>query len=92
MELIAKYRLYAEQCRALAAQMRSLEFKQALDAMAREWRPSPVNGKLGCWKKLIVVPGLTPQHRERRTHLQSRAAADAAFAGTECPLMTQSGH
>jgi hypothetical protein len=37
MELIAKYRLYAEQCRALAAQMRSLEFKQALDAMAREW-------------------------------------------------------
>ena len=37
MELIAKYRLYAEQCHALAAQMRSLEFKQALDAMAREW-------------------------------------------------------
>ena len=37
MELIAKYRLYAEQCRALAAQMRSLEFKQALGAMAREW-------------------------------------------------------
>ena len=36
MELIAKYRLYAEQCRALAAQMRSLEFK-LLDAMAREW-------------------------------------------------------
>jgi hypothetical protein len=37
MELVAKYRLNAEQCRALAAQTRSLEDKQALEAMAREW-------------------------------------------------------
>lgn len=37
MELVAKYRLYAEQCRELAAKMRSLEFKKALETMAREW-------------------------------------------------------
>jgi hypothetical protein len=29
--------LHAKQCRALAAQTRSLESKQALEAMAREW-------------------------------------------------------
>lgn len=37
MQLVAKYRLYAEQCRELAAKMRRLEFKQALETMAREW-------------------------------------------------------
>ena len=38
MELVAKYRRHAEHCRALAAQMRSLEFEQTLEAMAREWK------------------------------------------------------
>jgi hypothetical protein len=37
MELVAKYRRYADQCRELAGKMRSLEFEQALEAMAREW-------------------------------------------------------
>jgi hypothetical protein len=37
MELVAKYRMYAEQCRELAGKMHSLEFKRALEAMAREW-------------------------------------------------------
>ena len=37
MEHVAKYRLYAEQCRELAAKMRSLEFKQVLETMASEW-------------------------------------------------------
>jgi hypothetical protein len=37
MELIAKYSLYAEQCCALAAQMRNREFKRTLEQMAREW-------------------------------------------------------
>jgi hypothetical protein len=38
MELVAKYRPHAEQCRALAAQTRSPEFKQTVEAMAREWQ------------------------------------------------------
>jgi hypothetical protein len=37
MELVAKYRLYADRCRVLAGKMRSLQFKRTLDAMAREW-------------------------------------------------------
>lgn len=37
MELVAKYRLYTEQCRELAGKMLSLEFKRALETMAREW-------------------------------------------------------
>ncbi len=37
MQLVAKYRLYAEQCRELAAKMGSLEFKRALETMASEW-------------------------------------------------------
>jgi hypothetical protein len=37
MELVAKYGQHADQCRALAARTRSLEFKQTLEAMAREW-------------------------------------------------------
>ena len=37
MELEAKYRLHAEQCRALAAQTRSPEFKQTLEPISREW-------------------------------------------------------
>jgi len=37
MEPVAKYRLHAEECRALAAQARTPEDKHALDAMAREW-------------------------------------------------------
>ncbi len=37
MQLVAKYRLYAEQCRELAAKMGSLEFKRALETMVSEW-------------------------------------------------------
>jgi len=37
MEFVAKFRLHAKQCRALAAQTRRIEFKQTLEAMAREW-------------------------------------------------------
>ena len=40
MELVAKYRLHAEQCRAFAAQTRIPEDKHALEAMAREHRQS----------------------------------------------------
>jgi hypothetical protein len=37
MELVAKYRRYAEQCRELAREMPGPEFEQALETMAREW-------------------------------------------------------
>jgi hypothetical protein len=37
MELVAKYRVYADRCRELAGKMRSLEFKRTLEAMARDW-------------------------------------------------------
>ena len=37
MELAAKFRLHAEQCRALAAQTPIPDDKHALEAMAREW-------------------------------------------------------
>jgi hypothetical protein len=37
MQLVAKYRQYAEQCRELAAKMHSPEFKPVLETMAREW-------------------------------------------------------
>jgi hypothetical protein len=37
MQLAGKYRQHAEQCRELAAKMHSLEFKQVLETMAREW-------------------------------------------------------
>ena len=44
MELVAKYRLHAEQCRALAAQTRIPEDKHALEAMAREWESIASHG------------------------------------------------
>ncbi len=37
MQLVAKYRLYAEQCRELAAKMHSPELKQLLATMAGDW-------------------------------------------------------
>jgi hypothetical protein len=46
MELAAKYRLYAEQCRASAAQTRIPEDKHALEAMAREWDSIASQGTL----------------------------------------------
>ena len=37
MQLVAKYRQHADQCRELAAKLRSLEFQRVLETMAREW-------------------------------------------------------
>jgi hypothetical protein len=37
MKLVAECRLYAEECRKLAAQMSQPEEKQALETMARAW-------------------------------------------------------
>jgi hypothetical protein len=37
MKTVAEYRLYAEECRKLAAQMSQPEEKQALATMARAW-------------------------------------------------------
>jgi hypothetical protein len=37
MKTVAEYRLYAEECRKLAAQMSQPEEKQALETMARAW-------------------------------------------------------
>jgi hypothetical protein len=44
MDLVAKYRLRAEQCRALAARTRIPEHKHALEAMAREWESIASHG------------------------------------------------
>ena len=37
MQLVAKYRQHADQCRELAAKIHSPEFKRVLETMAREW-------------------------------------------------------
>ena len=37
MQLVAKYRQHADQCRELAAKMHIPEFKRVLETMAREW-------------------------------------------------------
>jgi hypothetical protein len=37
MKTVAEYRLYAEECRKLAAKMAAAEDKQALETIARAW-------------------------------------------------------
>ena len=62
MGLVAKYRRHAERCRALAAQTRTLEFEQTLDAIAREWETiasqqearllEEIDRRISCWQAL----------------------------------------
>ena len=58
MKLVAEYRMYAEGCRKLAAQMREPEDIQALETMARAWENAANQREAQLLKQIDLQTGV----------------------------------